>query len=166
MLKLRYLLLVALIALPVAGQNISHLKLKTVDGKRFEMKKELGDGPVVVAFWATWCKPCRKELPAMLPMFEKYSEKGLKIVAISQDSPRSLSKVKSYVKTSKLPYIFLLDPNGEESTRFQVKDVPYLLLSDRDGNVVWSHRGYREGDEKELEEKVEDMFSAPEAAEK
>ncbi len=148
------LLPVLIFVVPATGQSISHLKLKTVDGKRFEMKKELGEGPVIVAFWATWCKPCRKELPAMKPIYEKYKEQGLKIVAISQDSPRSLSKVKAYVRSSGLPYIFLLDPNGEQSTRLQVKDIPYLMLANKEGKVVYSHRGYRDGDEKELEEKV------------
>lgn len=153
-----FLLTIITLSISLSAQSINHLKLKTVDNKRLDIKDHLEKGPVVIAFWATWCKPCRKELPAINAVYNKYKEQGLTVLAISIDSPRSLSKVKSFAKTSDLPYIFLVDPNGEQSTKLQVKDVPYTLLADKSGEIVYAHRGYREGDEKELDEKIAELF--------
>lgn len=154
--KLFFFSILILISFSLSAQSINHLRLKTVDNKRFEIKEYLNKGPVVIAFWATWCKPCRKELPAIKEVYEKYKDQGLTILAISIDSPRSLSKVKTFAKNSDLPYVFLIDPNGEQSTKLQVKDIPYTLLANKNGEIVYTHRGYREGDEKELDEKISD----------
>lgn len=155
-------LILLLISFSLTAQSINNLRLKTVDNKRFEIKEHLDNGPVVIAFWATWCKPCRKELPAIKDVYEKYKAQGLTILAISIDSPRSLSKVKTYVKKSDLPYVFLVDPNGEQSTKLQVKDIPYILLANKSGEIVYTHRGYREGDEKELDEKISELLTQTE----
>ncbi len=160
--KLFFLLIFILISFSVSAQSINYLRLKTVDNKRFEIKEHLGKGPVVIAFWATWCKPCRKELPAIKDVYEKYKDQGLTILAISIDSPRSLSKVKTFVKKSDLPYIFLVDPNGEQSTKLQVKDIPYTLLANKSGEIIYTHRGYREGDEKKLVEKIAELLKTDE----
>ena len=156
------ILLIGLFAFSLSAQSVNNLRLKTVDNKRFEIKEYLDKGPVVIAFWATWCKPCRKELPAIKEVYEKYKDQGLTILAISIDSPRSLSKVKSFVKSSDLPYEFLIDPNGEQSTKLQVKDIPYTLLANKSGEIVYTHRGYREGDEKELDEKISELLNESE----
>lgn len=153
------LIVFLVVSVSVSAQSINHLRLKTTDNKRFEIDEYLDKGPIVVAFWATWCKPCRKELPALKEIYTKYMENGLTILAISIDSPRSLSKVKSFVKKSDLPFIFLVDPNGEQSTKLQVKDIPYTLLADKKGEIVHTHRGYREGDEKELDEKIKELLA-------
>lgn len=156
--RLLFLLIFILCTFSLSAQSITHLRLKTVDNKRFEIKEYLDKGPIVIAFWATWCKPCRKELPAIQKVYEKYKDQGLTILAISIDSPRSLSKVKTFVKSSNLPYEFLIDPNGEQSTKLQVKDIPYTLLANKFGEIVYTHRGYREGDEKELDVKIGDLL--------
>lgn len=158
--KFKYIaILLLLIAAGLSAQNVSQVTAKTVDGDRFQMKEQLESGPVIIAFWATWCKPCRKELPAIREIYDEYKDSGLSVVAISIDSPRSLSKVKSYVKKSGLPYKFLLDPSGEISNKLMVRDVPHTLLADQSGEVIYSHRGYNEGDEQKLAEKVSELFS-------
>lgn len=156
------ILIIILFSLSLSAQSINNLRLKTVDNKRFEIKEYLDKGPVVIAFWATWCKPCRKELPAIKDVYEKYKDQGLTILAISIDSPRSLSKVKTFVKKSDLPYVFLVDPNGEQSTKLQVKDIPYTLLANKSGKIIYTHRGYREGDEKELDKKISELLAQTE----
>jgi len=157
--KLLYAIIALLIfSFSLPAQSVTHLRLKTVDNKRFEIKDYLKKGPIAIAFWATWCKPCRKELPALEKVYEKYKDNGLTILAISIDSPRSMSKVKNFVKKSDLPYEFLVDPNGEQSTKLQVKDIPYTLLANKSGEIIYTHRGYREGDEKELDEKIAELI--------
>ena len=153
------ILIILLFAFSLSAQSINNLRLKTVDNKRFEIKEHLNKGPIVIAFWATWCKPCRKELPAIKEVYKKYKDQELTVLAISIDSPRSLSKVKTFVKKSDLPYEFLIDPNGEQSTKLQVKDIPYTLLANKFGEIVYTHRGYREGDENELDEKIAELLN-------
>lgn len=145
----------------VIGQNVANLHFKTVDENPFDLKGTLSKGPALLVFWATWCKPCQNELPALKETFEKYQNQGLSLLAISLDSPRSLSKVKSFVKRSQLPYTFLLDPDGTESGKVFVKDIPYLLLVNSAGEVAYSHRGYRIGDEKEVAAQVAKLFASP-----
>ena len=138
----------------LSAQSINDLNLKDVDGKAFSIETALTRGPVLLAFWATWCKPCRKELPALKTIYETYVDSGLTILAVSQDAPRSLGKVRSFIKASGLPYNFLIDPNGEQSSRLYVRDIPYLILANRSGRVIYTHRGYRTGDEIEVKEQV------------
>ena len=153
---MKRILLLFLLILPVItySQDISNIKLKDVSGKKFLMKDHLKNDATIVLFWATWCIPCKKEFPAVQALLKKYSDKNIRVIAISQDSPRSLSKVKSFVRTHKYDFIYLLDYNRETSTKLLVNSVPYTMLVDSTGKVQYTHRGYRKGDEMELEKEM------------
>jgi cytochrome c biogenesis protein CcmG, thiol:disulfide interchange protein DsbE len=160
---MKYLLLIGSILffqINLNAQSIKNLKLKTVDDKRFEIKEHLDQGPIVFSFWSTWCSSCQDKLKALKKIFDKYQKKGLKVFAISVDSPKSLSKVKIYVKKLNLPYIFLVDPNGEQSKKLHVNEFPYTLISNSSGNIVYSQRGYRKGDVNEIDEKISMLISS------
>jgi peroxiredoxin len=139
--------------------------LKDLNGRRVALDDLLGKGPVLIDFWATWCKPCIKELPHLHDMYLTYRDRGFQVVAISEDSPRSLSKVKSFVAGNRYEFLVLLDENGTVQRKFNFRALPYTVLLDRDGRVVHSRMGYRPGDEKVLEEKLVALLQAQEAAE-
>ena len=139
--------------------------LKDLNGRRVALDDLLGDGPLLIDFWATWCKPCIKELPHLHDMYLKYRERGFQVVAISEDSPRSLSKVKSFVAGNKYEFLVLLDENSAVQRKFNFRALPYTVLLDRDGHVIHSRMGYRPGDELVLEEKLVALLEAQEAAE-
>jgi len=143
----------------ILAQDVSKLELQDVAGKKFIMKKNLDNDATVVLFWATYCLPCRKEFPEIQSLLEKYPDKNIKVIAISQDSPRSLAKVKSFVKTHQYDFTYLLDPNGNISSRLLVNSVPFTMLVDSDGKVIYSHRGYKKGDELELEKQMLELWS-------
>ena len=90
---------------------------------------------VLLNFWATWCMPCRKEMPSMEALRQKYSQQDLLVVAISIDEGAK-SRVASYVKSLQLGFPILLDPEGEVSDLYKVSGLPASYLIDRNGKLI------------------------------
>src|SRR3970040_372812 len=95
------LLLLSFFSLPAFSQNDSegirkgpNFKLEDLDGNTVELNSELGDGPVLLSFWATWCKPCLEELNEYKKIYGEYKDKGFKMYAISTDDEKTVAKVK------------------------------------------------------------------------
>ena len=138
-------------------RSLPNVTVKNLKGEQVNIQSVENDGkPIVISFWATWCKPCKKELNNIAEVYEDWQEEtGVKIIAISIDDSRSLSKVKPYVNASGWEYEILLDTNKELSRALGVTSVPHTFLLDGKGNIVWEHRGYIDGDEDVLLEKIE-----------
>ena len=141
------------------ARKLPNIEVKTLKGDAFNISELDNDGkPIVISFWATWCKPCKKELNAIAEVYEEWQDNtGVKLVAISIDDSRSSSKVKPYVNSSGWEYEIYLDPNRDLSRSLGVSIVPHTFLLDGKGNIVWEHRGYIEGDEEELLEQIEQI---------
>ena len=141
------------------NRTLPSVKVKNLKGSLVNIQTIENDGnPIVISFWATWCKPCKKELNAIAEVYEEWQDDtGVKLVAISIDDSRSSSKVKPYVNSSGWEYEIYLDPNRDLSRSLGVSTVPHTFLLDGDGNIVWEHRGYIEGDEEELLEQIEQI---------
>lgn len=154
------LLIVAPGAVRSEEAEVPNFVLKDLDGKDVSLADLRAKGPVVIDFWATWCKPCLRELPKIDSLRVKHAAEGLQVVAISIDETRSVAKVKSYVKTHDFGFWVLLDPNQRTLRQLQGVNVPYLVVVSPDGQRVYTHSGYREGDEKELERVLGDLFAA------
>ena len=139
------------------NRTLPSVKVKNLKGSLVNIQTIENDGnPIVISFWATWCKPCKKELNTIAEVHEDWQEEtGVKLVAISIDDSRSASKVKPYVNSSGWEYEIYLDPNRDLSRSLGVSTVPHTFLLDGKGNIVWEHRGYIEGDEEELLEQIE-----------
>ena len=139
------------------NRTLPSVKVKNLKGSLVNIQTIENDGnPIVISFWATWCKPCKKELNTIAEVYEDWQDNtGVKLVAISIDDSRSSSKVKPYVNSSGWEYEIYLDPNRDFSRSLGVSTVPHTFLLDGKGNIVWEHRGYIEGDEEELLEQIE-----------
>jgi len=133
-------------------------RLENIKGKTTTLKDFLGEGPVLICFWATWCKPCIEELKAYQKIYKKFSSKGMKMVAISNDSERSIAKVKPFVKRKKLSFNVLLDPNRKVAKKYYANNVPHTIIIDKTGNIVYSHAGYKHGDEKKVKQIITDLL--------
>lgn len=135
--------------------QIPSVQIKTVDGKPFNTSEIKSDGPFIVDFWATWCKPCIQELTAIAENYDELAEEtGLKIFAVSIDNARTSSRVAPFVNTNGWSYEVLLDPNSEFKRAMNVVNVPHVFVFDKNGKLVEQHTSYSPGDEKHLYELI------------
>ncbi|NQV37518.1 MAG: TlpA family protein disulfide reductase [Candidatus Marinimicrobia bacterium] len=130
------------------------LTFDLLGGKKATLSELVKNGPVVIDFWATWCEPCKKEMVHLEKIYKKYKDQGLTILAISQDSPRSLSKVKSYIRSKQYTFTVGLDPNQQVGMKLNAKVLPTTIIIDQNMNIMSTHQGYIPGDEKKLEEEI------------
>ena len=136
------------------------LTIKLINGKKTRLSTLLEDGPILVEFWATWCAPCKKEMIFLEEYHKKYSDRGFRVLAISTDSPKSMSKIKSYIRAKKHTFLVGLDPNQEVAKKMNAMVMPTVLLVDKDRKVSWFHQGFVPGDEKEIEAQIIKLLDA------
>jgi cytochrome c biogenesis protein CcmG/thiol:disulfide interchange protein DsbE len=122
------------------GKQAPDFSLKTGDGKTVELKK-LSGKVVVVNFWATWCPPCRAEIPGMIDVYEKYRKQGLEIVGISLDR-EGWSVITPFVQKMKMPYPVVLGDKSVAAAYGGIQAIPTTFIIDRAGAVVKKHVGY------------------------
>ena len=137
-------------------KNLPNVDVKKIDGSSFNFKNIDNNGnPIVISFWATWCKPCTKELNNIAELYEDWQdETNVKLVAVSIDDRRSQSKVAPYVNSSGWEYEIYIDSNSDLKRAMGVSTVPHTFLLDKNKQIIWQHRGYVEGDEYELFDEI------------
>lgn len=152
-------LLAASFSFSQENRSLPDVKVKTLSGNAFNISKLDNESkPMVISFWATWCKPCKKELNNISEVYEEWQEEtGVKLIAISIDDTRSMSKVAPYVNSSDWEYEVYLDPNKDLCRLLGVSTVPHTFLLNDKKEIVWQHRGYVEGDEDELYNKIVEL---------
>lgn len=130
------------------------LSVRLLDGKQVRLSALLEEGPLLVSFWATWCAPCKKEMIFLEEFHQKYNENSFRVLAISTDSPKSMSKVKSYIRAKKYTFLVGIDPNQEIAKKMNALLMPTTLILSKDRKVSWYHQGFIPGDEKEIEAQI------------
>ena len=134
--------------------NFPSVDLKTLDGKTFNTSEINNDGkPLLISFWATWCKPCIKELIAYDENYVDWQEEtGVNIIIISIDDTKSVDRVAPFVNSRGWEFDAYLDENSMFKRAMNVINVPHSFLFDKDGKLIWQHTSYADGDEDELYE--------------
>ncbi len=138
------------------SQTIASVDLKNLEGITVNPSDLIGKGnPTIICFWATWCSPCKRELNNYMDYYIDWQEEtGVEIIAVSIDDSRSMSRVAPFVTSSDWEYEILLDPLWDFKRAMQVNNVPHTFLVNGEGEVVWTHNNYAEGDEEELYEEL------------
>jgi len=138
------------------AQKVASVNLKNLEGMVVNPLDLVGNGnPTIICFWATWCSPCKRELNNYMDYYADWQdETGVELIAISIDDSRSMNRVAPFVMSTGWEYEVLLDPGRDFARAMQVINAPHTFLVDAEGNVVWSHNSYAEGDEEELYEEL------------
>ncbi|MEO0473222.1 MAG: TlpA disulfide reductase family protein, partial [Bacteroidota bacterium] len=146
------------------AQGLPPVPLKNLEGKTINTKDINNDGkPMVISFWATWCKPCIKELNSIQDVYEDWQdETGVKLVAVSIDDARNTPLVAPFVNARGWEYDVFIDANSDFKRAMNVVNVPHTFLLNGDGEVVYQHTTYAPGDEEELFEKIQALVEGKE----
>ncbi|MCX7876951.1 MAG: TlpA family protein disulfide reductase [Melioribacteraceae bacterium] len=155
----RLFLLIILLSTEIFAQNslIKNLSAEDIDGNLVNISS-LNDKGLYINFWALWCLPCRSELKILQELFNEYNPKGIGFVGINIDSPKSLSKVKSFISTQKISFPILLDPNSQILNSLNGQNIPYSLLINQNGEIIKIRTGYNAGDEKYIRKDLDDLL--------
>lgn len=159
--KKLFLSLIALVMMLPAWAELPSVQLKDVDGNSINTAELSNDGkPFVLSFWATWCKPCQRELKAIHEVYPDWQdETGMKLIVVSIDEAQNEHKVKPFIDGKGWEYEVILDPNGEFKRQMGVSNPPHTFIVDGNGNVVWNHQGYTDGCEEEIIEKIRELIA-------
>lgn len=157
--KFLFFVLSLAIALPSMAE-LPSVALKDINGNSVNTAELYNDGkPFVISFFALWCKPCMRELKAIHEVYPDWQdETGMKLIAVSIDEAQNEQKVKPLIDGRGWEYDVLLDPNGEFKRQMGVTDIPHVFIVDGQGNVVWNHKGYVDGGEEEIIEKIRELI--------
>lgn len=153
------LFLAIFVNLSFAQKKAPDFKLDDIDGKKVELKSFAGKGPVLISFWATWCKPCVEEMSEYNKLYKEFKDKGFTILAISIDDEKTMARVKPHVKSKGYNFPVLLDSNSDAARKYYVQgSVPYSILLNKKLEIVYKHEGYVKGDELQVRNKIEEML--------
>ena len=139
------------------GEIASNFKSKTFEGSEIELHTFLkeNDGLVLLDFWATWCAPCVEALPHLNELGKKHN---IKVIAICEDGRRTLNKAKKYIEEKKFDFVNIIDEKNHIQTLFEVQAIPATFIIDAEGKILYTHTGYKKGDEVELDKHLTELL--------
>ena len=155
-----FLAIIALVMALPALADLPSVQLKDMNGNAINTAELSNDGkPFVISLWATWCKPCQRELKAIHEFYADWQdETGMKLIVVSIDEAQNAERVKTTIDGRGWEYEIILDPNGEFKRQMGVQNPPHTFIVDANGNIVWNHQGYTDGCEEEIIEKIRELI--------
>lgn len=126
------------------------------DSRNINLSKLKGK-VVYLDFWASWCDPCRKSFPWMNDMYSRYDSKDFTIIAINLDSSRK--DAAKFLEKVPASFNIAYDPEGTVADKYDLKAMPTSYLIDKNGQLVFTHKGYREGDTNKIENKIRKLLN-------
>lgn len=144
---------------PEASSALKNVILTDLKGNDIEFNKFVGKNVVVISFWATFCKPCKAEMPFLQKMHEKYGTEGLTVIAISLDSPETEVMVRPYIERNHYTFKVAIDEQSEVAEQLNRKSVlPFLVVLNSCGAIAMKKDGFAVGDQPALEAKIRGLL--------
>ncbi len=144
-----------------AGAPAPDFSLPDLSGAKVRLSELVAQGPVVMAFWATWCRPCALEIPHLSAMQDELGPRGLTVIGVSLDDATTVSDVRAFVRRH-VRYTVVLDTEGRVAAQYNPEHaLPMSVVIGRRGRVRHVHRGYVPGDEVQLRAEVLALLDEP-----
>jgi len=151
---------VLLSTIGLSAQTVNDFEFKDIENNTRRYNELKGEKLTLIDFWATWCGPCNKAIPELNKIYGSYKNKGLEIIGINCDGPRSVSKVGPLSKSLQIQYPILIDINSELKTELNIMALPTLIIVNSRGKIVWIHEGFVSGDEEIIISEIEKYLTA------
>jgi peroxiredoxin len=151
-------LVAAAVATPAAvtpSSKAPDFALRSLEGPNMRLQEQRGR-VVMVNFWATWCGPCRVEMPHLARLYDKYRASGFQLLGVNIDEDPS--QAATVANKLGLRFPVLLDTEKKVSKLYDLSTMPSTVLIDRDGKVRYIHRGYRDGYENTYEKQIRELL--------
>ena len=150
------ILMVGMLSFTSGNRPLPKVDVKTLDGRVVSTSTFENDGkPIIISFWATWCKPCIHELTTIADVYEDWQdETGVKLIAISVDNSRTSGGVLPMINGKDWDYEVYLDENKDFQRAMGVNLVPHTFILNGKGEIVWEHTAFTEGSELEMIEVI------------
>lgn len=140
------------------GSEVPDFSLRKLDGSLFRLSDHIGESIILIDFWATWCRPCQRQL-VQLDRINKIYEDKVKVLAISIDDSSALPAVRNYVNARNFSFTVLLDQDSSVCRLFNPsRRIPFAVLISKEGRIVYTHSGYMPGDENKFIQEIDKLL--------
>lgn len=154
------LILIIAVSFSLNAQQQVRFSLNDLQNTTRTFQELRGENLTLIDFWATWCRPCLKAIPELNRLYEIYSERGVSIIGINCDGPRSASKVLPLTRSLQIKYPVLTDMDADVMKRLNLSAYPSLVMTDGEGRVIWVHEGFVAGDGEIIRNRIEKELEA------
>ena len=134
----------------VTAQVVKNFTLQDIDNEKVNLYDLQGESITVIDFWTTWCKPCKKAIPELNKIYTDYKDKGVQIIGVNCDGPRTIAQVPGVSNAMQIRYPVLLDINSDVPNSLNIGSFPTLIIIDSKHRIKYFHEGFVPGDEEEI----------------
>lgn len=153
------LVLLMLVAVPLQAKEAKgpapDFTLKSLDGPNMKLSEQAGN-VVMINFWASWCAPCRVEMPKLNDLYNKYKDLGFVLLGVNVEQQET--PMRNFLQKRPVDFPILMDKGNDVSKLYNVIAMPTTVLVDRSGNIRYIHQGYKEGDEKKYRKMIKKLL--------
>lgn len=138
----------------ISGREAPNFRLKNIYNTTIDSKNFIGKVPVLLCFWSSCCRTSVAQIEAYSEIYNKYKARGFAMLAIATDDEKTVAKVKPYSMSKHFKFEVLYDTDGEIARIYYSYDIPFCVLINKDGKIIYSHLGYKKGDEIEMNKEL------------
>lgn len=152
-------ILMVLVSSSTWAQTVKNYTLQDVNNEKVNLYDLKGENLTVLDFWTTWCRPCKKAIPELNKIYAEYESKGVQIIGVNCDGPRTVAKVPSVSKAMQIQYPVLVDINSDLLNSLNLGNFPTLVILNSKNQIEYMHEGFVPGDEEEIKSAIEEFLN-------